>query len=134
MTVFSLSIKYFKERLLRQLDKSKDHCSDEDIRWVLTVPAIWGEQAKQLMQESAEMVNFSITFIQVHPSHSCDLLQTVVTNHHTFDLLQTVVTNHHTFSYLEHYQLHLKQQFLTFGTLKLYRDMELGGRMGPVQL
>lgn len=65
MKVFSLSIKYFKERLLRQLDKSKDHCSDEDIRWVLTVPAIWGEQAKQLMQESAEMVNFSITFIQV---------------------------------------------------------------------
>lgn len=65
MTVYSLSIKYFKERLLRHLDKSKAPCSDEDIRWVLTVPAIWGEQAKQLMQESAEMVNFSIIFLHV---------------------------------------------------------------------
>lgn len=59
VTVFSMSIKYFRERLLRHLDRSKAQCFDEDIRWVLTVPAIWGEQAKQLMQESAETAGIS---------------------------------------------------------------------------
>ncbi|XP_078324280.1 uncharacterized protein LOC111123198 isoform X2 [Crassostrea virginica] len=51
--VFSMSIKYFKKRLLNDLGHSRTPCAEEHIRWVLTVPAIWGEQAKQFMQESS---------------------------------------------------------------------------------
>ncbi|XP_061164251.1 uncharacterized protein LOC133173280 [Saccostrea echinata] len=51
--IFSMSIQHFKDRLLHDLDLSRASCSADDIRWVLTVPAIWGEQAKQMMQESA---------------------------------------------------------------------------------
>jgi hypothetical protein len=29
----------------------------KDIRWVLTVPAIWSEAAKQFMRKSANLVN-----------------------------------------------------------------------------
>ncbi|XP_062571659.1 uncharacterized protein LOC134233692 [Saccostrea cucullata] len=51
--IFAMSIQHFKDKLLRDLDLSRAPCSADDIRWVLTVPAIWGEQAKQMMQESA---------------------------------------------------------------------------------
>lgn len=56
VTVFSMSIKYFKDKLLGNLDRCQSLCGTDDIRWVLTVPAIWGEQAKQMMQESANQV------------------------------------------------------------------------------
>ncbi|XP_045204106.2 heat shock 70 kDa protein 12A-like [Mercenaria mercenaria] len=55
-TVFSLSIQYLKDDLLSM---SKQRLSDgglkiEDIHWVLTVPAIWNDAAKQFMREAAE--------------------------------------------------------------------------------
>lgn len=59
--VFSMSIKYFKKRLLNDLGHSRTPCAEEHIRWVLTVPAIWGEQAKQFMQESSYQVHKNVT-------------------------------------------------------------------------
>ncbi|XP_060566335.1 heat shock 70 kDa protein 12A-like [Ruditapes philippinarum] len=55
-TVFSLSIKYLKDDLMdmtkrRVLD---EHLREDDIKWVLTVPAIWNDVAKQFMREAAE--------------------------------------------------------------------------------
>ena len=59
-TVFSLSIKYLKDDLI---NKTKIQVLDEqltvdDIEWVLTVPAIWNDAAKQFMREAAEDVRF----------------------------------------------------------------------------
>ncbi|XP_060552835.1 heat shock 70 kDa protein 12B-like [Ruditapes philippinarum] len=56
--VFSLSIKYLKDDLLetirsRLLDKT---ILESDIHWVLTVPAIWNDVAKQFMRSAAENV------------------------------------------------------------------------------
>ena len=31
--------------------------TDADVHWVLTVPAIWDDAAKQFMREAAEKVN-----------------------------------------------------------------------------
>jgi hypothetical protein len=36
---------------------------DDDILWVLTVPSVWIDSAKQLIRESAEKVRFSNTYL-----------------------------------------------------------------------
>ncbi|XP_052795057.1 heat shock 70 kDa protein 12A-like isoform X2 [Mya arenaria] len=55
-TVFSLSIKYLKDDLLRMSDQqiAGGSLRPEEIHWVLTVPAIWNDAAKQFMREAAE--------------------------------------------------------------------------------
>lgn len=52
MYVFSKAIEYMHDHLLKGL-KEQD---DEEIKWVLTVPAIWDNSAKQFMRDAAEQV------------------------------------------------------------------------------
>ncbi|CAC5385494.1 unnamed protein product [Mytilus coruscus] len=52
--VFSLSIKALKDHLMELLEKRGTQMTVGDIRWVLTVPAIWTDAAKQFMRKSAE--------------------------------------------------------------------------------
>ena len=54
--VFSESIKYLKDQLLDALAKKATTMTLEDIHWVLTVPAIWSDAAKQFMREAAIQV------------------------------------------------------------------------------
>lgn len=54
MEVFSLSIQALKDHLMETLDKRGTAMTVKDIRWVLTVPAIWTDAAKQFMRKSAE--------------------------------------------------------------------------------
>ena len=56
--VFSACIKYLKDHLLDQVRKPIPDARENDIRWVLTVPAIWNDVAKQFMREAAEKVLF----------------------------------------------------------------------------
>lgn len=54
MDVFSAAIKYMKEHLLHKLSETGDtETKKEEIRWVLTVPAIWSDTAKSFMREAA---------------------------------------------------------------------------------
>ncbi|XP_056004991.1 heat shock 70 kDa protein 12A-like isoform X2 [Ostrea edulis] len=58
--IFTHSIRYLKDHFEKNLEKRdlKKHFMSHDesisIMWVLTVPAIWDEPAKQFMQEAAE--------------------------------------------------------------------------------
>lgn len=55
--VFGESIRYLKEHALEQLARTGTAgISDRDIQWVLTVPAIWDDSAKQFMRLAAEKV------------------------------------------------------------------------------
>lgn len=54
LTVFTMSIKYLKEHLLNTLGNRASGVTDRDVHWVLTVPAIWNDNAKQFMREAAE--------------------------------------------------------------------------------
>lgn len=55
--VFGHSIKYMKTRLLEELSKrGGGMIREENIRWVVTVPAIWSDGAKQFTREAAVMV------------------------------------------------------------------------------
>ena len=56
--VFSLSIKYLKNDLLEmaKVMHIEGNLLESDIHWVLTVPAIWNDVAKQFMRDAAEQV------------------------------------------------------------------------------
>ena len=77
MTVFSETIRCLMDHMLTECNRRKEDNevyqrsdSDEDKRmerverddifWVLTVPAIWDDSAKQFMREAAVNVSFSI--------------------------------------------------------------------------
>lgn len=53
MTVFSLSIKFLKDHLFNSLSDNFSDIQKDDIHYVLTVPAIWDDNAKQFMREAA---------------------------------------------------------------------------------
>ena len=55
MKVFSESIKYLKDHFVGKI-KSVENLVETDIHWVLTVPAIWKDNAKQFMREAAQQV------------------------------------------------------------------------------
>jgi molecular chaperone DnaK (HSP70) len=56
LDIFSMVIKYLKKHLLDTLETRGTGLDNNDIHWVLTVPAIWTEPAKQFMREAAEKV------------------------------------------------------------------------------
>ncbi|XP_060082490.1 heat shock 70 kDa protein 12A-like [Ylistrum balloti] len=53
LTVFAESIKYFKEMLHDNFKNAAIKPTDDTITWVLTIPAIWDNTAKQFMREAA---------------------------------------------------------------------------------
>ncbi|XP_060585439.1 heat shock 70 kDa protein 12B-like [Ruditapes philippinarum] len=57
-TVISLSIQYMKDDLMSVLQQRTFGCGikADEIHWVLTVPAIWNDAAKQFMREAAHEV------------------------------------------------------------------------------
>jgi vacuolar-type H+-ATPase subunit F/Vma7 len=63
LTVFSLAIRYMKEHLQEKLQVAvKRMIQDEDLYFVLTVPAIWDDPAKQFMRVAAEQVPCFIVY------------------------------------------------------------------------
>lgn len=54
--VFALSIHALKKHLMSYLTKQGTEVELKDIRWVLSVPAIWTDISKQFMRESAVKV------------------------------------------------------------------------------
>ena len=56
MTVFSESIKFLKHHFLDSCSDRQYGLEENEIHWVLTVPAIWDDTAKQFMREAAIMV------------------------------------------------------------------------------
>nr|KAG5693826.1 hypothetical protein BaRGS_004434 [Batillaria attramentaria] len=56
LTVFAHVLEFFATHALEQLsDQSGTDFRRQDVRWVVTVPAIWREPAKQLMRQAANM-------------------------------------------------------------------------------
>ena len=52
--IFSITLRYFRDHAIQELrDATGTKLGGEDIRWVITVPAIWRQQAKQFMREAA---------------------------------------------------------------------------------
>jgi len=57
MNVFSHALSFFRSRALLEInDQSGAKVASDDIRWIVTVPAIWHDPAKQLMRRAAYQV------------------------------------------------------------------------------
>ena len=58
LKVFTEAIRFLKNHFLEKLEhrNSENNITVSDIRWVLTVPAIWNEAAKHFMREAAVKV------------------------------------------------------------------------------
>lgn len=54
--VFASSIKALKTHLEEGLERNYLYTNPERTKWILTVPAIWSDAAKQFMRKSGEMV------------------------------------------------------------------------------
>lgn len=72
--VFARSIEYLKDEFVKKFQERNLQVSitplNENVTWILTVPAIWDEPAKQFMEEAAELVMFTYIIIFVS-SYNC---------------------------------------------------------------
>ena len=58
LKVFAHALRFFKDHCLQELsDQSSTRIVNDDIRWVITVPAIWRQPAKQFMRQAAYEVS-----------------------------------------------------------------------------
>ncbi|XP_077205993.1 heat shock 70 kDa protein 12A [Paroedura picta] len=54
LEIFAYALQYFKEQALKELgDQEGSEFDNSDVRWVITVPAIWKQPAKQFMRQAA---------------------------------------------------------------------------------
>ncbi|XP_052803344.1 heat shock 70 kDa protein 12B-like [Mya arenaria] len=53
LPVFAMSIRYLRNHFLEAVEKQTAGVEETDIQYVLTVPAIWDDSAKQFMREAA---------------------------------------------------------------------------------
>ncbi|WAR12095.1 HS12B-like protein [Mya arenaria] len=53
LDVFSKVIKHLSEETYKQLSRNMTGITEDDVLWVITVPAIWSDAAKQFMREAA---------------------------------------------------------------------------------
>lgn len=54
--VFALSLEFFKDDLNKALKKTGYDIEDDEVQWVITIPAIWNPRSKQFMRMAAEKV------------------------------------------------------------------------------
>ena len=68
VVVLAHALRYFSQQAVRELsDQSATPLSNNDVLWVVTVPAIWSAAAKQLMRQAAYDVS---AFFQSCPRHT----------------------------------------------------------------
>ena len=61
--VISAAMKYLKEKAFTMFENSGFTAQESDVRWVVTVPAIWRSSARQLMRKAAYEVRTILTIL-----------------------------------------------------------------------
>lgn len=62
LTVFHYAIQYLKDHLFKSVSDKIKGIQENDLHYVLTVPAIWEDSAKQFMREAATKVCYTYMF------------------------------------------------------------------------
>lgn len=57
LEIFSMAMKFLQRHLLKTLNNQTTGIDEENIQYVITVPAIWNDHAKQFMRETAARVS-----------------------------------------------------------------------------
>ena len=65
LEIFTFTIHYLHKRALEVIQErtGDEHLRSGDIQWVLTVPAIWKQAAKQFMRAAAYQVKYSLKYL-----------------------------------------------------------------------
>ena len=63
LIVFCESLKFLKQSLLEEAKKQQTDIGVDDIKWILTVPAIWSDPAKAFMRRAAVEVRVPFCII-----------------------------------------------------------------------
>jgi len=58
--VIAAAMIYLKQKLMEPLKITKCVSDDQDVRWVITVPAMWKASARQLMRNAAYEVRHQL--------------------------------------------------------------------------
>ena len=53
MTIFAMSIRYLKQHFWEAVQRQTNCLVETDVYYVITIPAIWDDNAKQFMREAA---------------------------------------------------------------------------------
>ena len=77
LEIFTAVIAYIKNTVYEQMKQNFSGFNEEsDILWVLTVPAIWSDSAKQFMRKAAEKVCQQFqTFLVIILCVSCNYME-----------------------------------------------------------
>ena len=63
VVILAHALRHFSEQAVREIsEQSGTALSNDDVRWVVTVPAIWTAAAKQLMRQAAYDVRSTLSF------------------------------------------------------------------------
>ena len=54
--VFSRSLEYFYKMAKEEITRASAFWHDDEVKWILTVPAIWGDRAREFMRDAANEV------------------------------------------------------------------------------
>ncbi|XP_053378752.1 heat shock 70 kDa protein 12A-like [Mercenaria mercenaria] len=65
MHIFAVVISHLKDKIHEQLKSHYAGLQEEDILWVITVPAIWSDSAKQFMREAAKQAGLADNCIKL---------------------------------------------------------------------
>lgn len=61
-TIFAMSINFLKMEILKSMTKHSGY-TIEDVHFIITIPAVWTDAAKQFMRESAiEVRSYKVVF------------------------------------------------------------------------
>ena len=63
VTVITITLEHLKSLILKEIDEQVSH-PNRRIQWIVTVPAIWSEAAKQMMREAATQVCIYIAIVE----------------------------------------------------------------------
>lgn len=69
--VFSKSILYMKNHVIDHLKQNGVTYPETETKWVITVPAIWSDQAKHVMRRAAEMAGIISTHLSIALEPEC---------------------------------------------------------------
>jgi len=76
LTIFSMVINYMRKHLMDALTNQIPNIKQSDIKFIVTVPAIWNDPSKQFMREAAVAVSsFDIIKSKYFPGRKLNILR-----------------------------------------------------------
>ena len=99
LKVFAAAIGYLKRHVMGVCGQKFGGVRENDIHWILTIPAIWGDVAKKFMREAAEQVLLNAIEVILH-EQSTEILRRLSTFSNARPLVKRVYQKYN-FAFLQ---------------------------------